>query len=110
MKDGSTRIIGLACESVTSRVANAVMGDDQFHMTNRWPTVLGFGIAAAVCRPVGLAMNPGGRRQFPTPPCEPLAFPQPKGRHSLFFMPVQHWWAIFLAIAVWSAIFPWRKI
>lgn len=75
-------LIGVACLALTQLAVDAAMHDDQFYQTHGWPKLLALWIAAAVNAPIGWAMNRKG------------------GQHSLFFIPTQYWWSVFLLLGV----------
>lgn len=75
-------LIGVACLVATNFAVNAAMGDDHYYQANGWPKLLALWLAALVSAPLGWAMNREG------------------ARHSLFFIPVQYWWIVYLLLGI----------
>lgn len=81
-------VAGFACLCLTQLAVNGIMGDDHFYQSHGWPKLVGLWIAAAVSWPIGREMNRGRPYHVESKP------------HSLFFIPVQYWWAVFLVLGV----------
>lgn len=96
-------VIGFACVFLTGLGFNAIMQDNRFYQNHWWARLLGFWIAAAISWPVGRAMNRGTDHLMIDPKSG-----QSEGEHSLFYIPVQDWWVVFLGLGV-LATFVWPQ-
>ena len=97
-------LVGFACLILTQLGVNAAMQDGRFYQDHGWPKLLGLWVAAAVSWPVGRAMSRGTGRQLAGPASGRPAAVRSGGGHSLFFVPVQYWWAVFLVLGVVFAL------
>jgi hypothetical protein len=101
-----------ACLLLVQLGVDAAMQDDHYYQGHGWPKLLALLLAAVVTWPIGRLMNQGGRWRRGTAddqesnPTDPFGIKQQQvveqtgTRHSLFFIPVQYWWIIFLALGV----------
>lgn len=85
-------LVGFICVLLTQLIVDAAMHDDTFYSTHDWPKMLGLGIAAAISLPIGHIMN--RRREHRAGDTSRYT-----NEHSLFFIPVQYWWIVYLVIA-----------
>jgi hypothetical protein len=95
-------LVTFACLWVTQLGVNAAMQDQRFYQDHGWPKLLGLWIAAAVSWPIGRAMNRGTEQQVVDPETGRTVIIRTVGGHSLFFVPVQHWWVACLLLGVVS--------
>ncbi len=94
-------VIAVACLVLTQSVVNTCMNDDHFYQTHGWPKLAALWAAAALSWPVGRLMNRGEVHRFEDPHTGQLVSVRTGGGgHSLFFIPAQYWWAIFLVLGV----------
>lgn len=98
-------LLGFICLLLTQICVNTAMKDDQFYQTHGWPKLLGFCLAATLSFPLGRAMNRGTERVLIDPDTDESFVVRFGGGHSLFFVPVQYWWIVFLGFGVffWCA-------
>ncbi len=75
-------VVGFLCLLLTNVAVNGATQDPKYYESHGWPKLLGFCIAAAISGPMGWAMNRNG------------------AGHSLFFIPVQYWWGVFLVLGI----------
>src|SRR5947209_18494108 len=93
-------IAGVACLALTQLAVNAAMHDSRYYTAHRWPKLLALWLAAAVSWPLGRAMNRGEPREYFDPHTGQTVRNYEAGGHSLFFIPVQHFWIAFLILGV----------
>jgi hypothetical protein len=93
-------LLGFACLALTQAGVNAAMQDWRFYQNHGWPKLLGFWIAAGVSWPLGRAMNRSTEHQLIDPQSGQPVVVRSGGGHSLFFVPVQNWWVVFLLLGV----------
>src|SRR5262245_58175594 len=89
-------VVGVACLIVTQVAVNAAMHDHQVSASHAWAQVLSFWLAAGVMVPLGRALNRRTERELLDPRSGRRVVVHSGGGHSLFFVPVQYWWLIYL--------------
>lgn len=97
-------LVGVACLVVTQLAVNAGMQSDQYYQNHRWPRLVALWVAAAVIWPIGRAMNRASERHLIDPETGQPVVVRSGGGHSLFFVPVQYWWVVFLVLGVIFAV------
>lgn len=90
-------VVGFFCLLMTNFVVDLIAGPG-FYSQQRWPVLMAGVIAAAVCFPLGRAMNSRRFRQEYDPVKNEYVKIPISGEHALFFVPVEHWWMIWLAL------------
>ncbi len=93
-------LLGFACLILTQLGVNAAMQDGRFYQDHGWPKMLGLWIAAATSWPLGRYMNRDTERHLVDPASGQLVAVHSGGGHTLFFVPVQYWWVVFLILGV----------
>jgi hypothetical protein len=94
-------VIGFGCLLLTEIGIEAVRNDDQFYQDHGWPKLLAFLVAAGIVWPLGRALNrtkPG--RELVDPKTGERVVLQPGSQHSLFFVPIEYWAALFVVLGV----------
>ena len=86
--------IGFACLLLTEFTVDGVMQNDQYFRRNGWPKFVASAVAAIITWFVGRAFN---RKR---PGRELIDGKTGGGGHSLFFIPMEYWAVIFLAIGI----------
>jgi hypothetical protein len=77
-----------------------VYGDSDYYQAHGWPKMLALLIAAAVSIPLGRLMNHGADRDLIDPETMKRVVVTAAPRHTLFFLPVQHWWMAFVGLSM----------
>jgi hypothetical protein len=93
-------VVGVACLIVTQVAVDAATHDEQFYSSHHWVQGLGFWLAAGVVLPLGRALNRRTERELVDPQTGRWVVLRSGGGHSLFFVPVQYWWVIYLVLGV----------
>lgn len=89
-------VLGISALVATQLIVNTATRDDNFYSTHAWPKLLAFGFAAIVTAPTGWALNRKKIRQVMNPKTGIDQMVEQHGHHSLFFIPVQYWWVVYL--------------
>jgi hypothetical protein len=79
-------VIGLACFILTEMSVGSLMQDDRYFRAHGWPKFVAGAVAAVLTWFIGRALN--------------RARPGRGGSHSLFFIPMEYWAVLFLALGV----------
>ena len=76
-------VLAFASMIFTEWGVERLFGSSDYYQAHGWPKMLGLLTAAAVSFPLGRLMNQGAGR-----------------RHTLFFLPVQHWWVPLVGLSI----------
>ena len=90
--------VGVASLILTQVVINAATNDEQFYAVHGWPKLLSLWVAAVVVWLVGRALNRRAERRLWDPAMGRWVLVRSGGGHSLFFVPVQYWWIIYVIL------------
>jgi hypothetical protein len=82
-------VILVACLVITQLILGVLFDDDGYYTAHTWPKVLALAIAAPIIWLAGRRMN-----GHPLSPYRGAC----GARHTLFFIPMEYWGPIFLAI------------
>jgi hypothetical protein len=94
-------VIGIGCFFVTQLVVNSAMQNDQYYQANGWPKLVAFVVAAIIIWPIGRAFNrKRPERELVDANTGERVVLSSGGGHSLFFIPMEYWAAIFLVLGV----------
>jgi hypothetical protein len=95
-------VIGFGCLLLTEYSVEAAMQDEQYYQNHGWPKFVGFVVAAVVVWPVGRALNryQPGRELIDANTGERVVLPASGGGHTLFFVPMEYWAALFVVIGL----------
>jgi drug/metabolite transporter (DMT)-like permease len=93
-------ILGVACLYFTNLIVNTQMHDEQYYTAHGWPKLLALWLAAAISWPVGVLMNKKRARTVQDPVTGRAEVLQSGGEHSLFFVPVEYFWLVYLVLGV----------
>src|SRR5262249_55087193 len=96
--------VGVASLILTQVVVNAATHDERFYAVHGWPKLLSLWVAAAVVWLVGRALNRVTERRLLDPESGRWVLVRLGGRPSLFFLPVQYWWVVYLILGVVCAV------
>lgn len=88
------------CLMITEMCVNGAMHDRNYYETHGWPKLLGFWIAAGVSWPLGRSMSREAQQKATNPETGKAIVIPSQETHTLFFIPVQYWWAVFLVLGV----------
>jgi hypothetical protein len=97
-------VVGFACLVVTQVALDAALHDERFYASHGWARLLSFWLAAGVMWPIGRALNRRTEHELLDPRSGRRVVVRSGGGHSLFFVPVQYWWVIYLILGVICAV------
>jgi len=88
-------LLGMGTLALTELATESLFHDETYYQVNGWPKLLGCLLAASIIWFVGRRLNAPLIESAHTRPGEEL----PKG-HSFFFIRMEHWAPIFVAIGI----------
>ena len=92
--------IGFACLLAVDAATRIIFGDNQYYQAHGWPKLLAFWIAAAIVWPIGRSVNHVDERELVDPKTGERVLFRKGGGHSLFFIPVEYWTYVFVALGI----------
>jgi hypothetical protein len=94
-------VITFGCALLGEVVTEAAAHDDRYYQNHGWPKLAAFLVAAAIVWPLGRLLNrKQTERELVDPATGQRVLLQSGGGHSLFFVPVQYWAPILVALGV----------
>ena len=94
-------VIGFGCLMLSELSVEAAMKDDRYYQEHGWPKLVAFLAAAIIVWPLGRLLNRRRQdRELIDPNTGERVVLQSGGNHSLFFIPIEYWAAVFAALGL----------